>query len=88
MIKTKHGEFEIRPITFAERRELHRLEMEAFWDQSIDKNAYFNMLNWVMVHAFDDPEQALKNLDDGQIDEVLNEVYMHYKGLSKKKPSK
>ena len=41
-----------------------------------------------MEKAFEDPEAALKDLDDGQIDEVLNEFYFHYKGLSKKKPTK
>ena len=88
MIKTPHGEFEVRPITFGERRELHRLEMKVFWDDQIEKDAYFDLLNWCMEKAFENPEETFKKLDDGQIDEVLNEVYLHYKGLTKKKTSK
>ena len=85
MIKTPHGEFEIRPITFGERRELHRLEMKVFWDDEIERDANFDLLNWCMTKAFQDPEETLKDLDDAQIDEVLNEVYLEYKGLTKKK---
>ena len=89
MIKTKHGEFNVRPITFGERRELHRLEMKVFWDQdTIEKDAYFDLLNWCMEKAFDNPEETLQQLDDAQIDEVLNDIYAHYKGLDQKKTGK
>jgi len=88
MIKTPHGEFDIRPITFGERRELHRLEMKVFWDDEIERDAYFDLLNWCMEKAFQNPEETLKTLDDAQIDEVLNAVYLEYKGLTKKKTPK
>ena len=88
MIKTPHGEFDIRPITFGERRELHRLEMKVFWDDKIERDAYFDLLSWCMDKAFENPEETLKALDDAQIDEVLNEIYLEYKGLSKKKKLK
>ena len=88
MVKTDHGDFDIRPISFADRRELHRLEMKVYWDEKIDQDAYFNLLNWVMEKAFEDPEEKLKDLDDGQIDEILNKFYFHYKCISEKKPSK
>jgi len=41
-----------------------------------------------MKKAFQNPEETLKDLDDAQIDEVLNDVYLEYKGLSKKKKPK
>jgi len=85
MVKTKHGTFEVRSITFGERRELHRFEMLTVWEESLDKKAYLDLLDWVMNKAFENPEESLKNLDDAQIDEVLNDIYLHYKGLSKKK---
>ena len=88
MVKTKHGTFEVRSITFGERRELHRLEMKTFWDESLDQDAYFNLLNWIMKKAFANPEESLKKFNDAEIDEILNEIYLHYKGLSKKKNSK
>tara|TARA_R100000329_G_scaffold127716_1_gene106430 strand:+ start:515 stop:781 length:267 start_codon:yes stop_codon:yes gene_type:complete len=88
MVKTKHGTFEVRPITFGERRELHRLEMKAYQDNTLDPDGYFGLLNWVMKKAFINPEEKLQKFDDAEIDEILNEIYLHYKGLSKKKNSK
>lgn len=88
MVKTKHGTFEVRSITFGERRELHRLEMKAYKDESLDLDGYFSLLEWITAKAFANPEESLKNLDDSQIDEVLNDIYVYYKGLSKKKNSK
>ena len=41
-----------------------------------------------MHKAFEDPEAALKDLDDAQIDELLNEIYFEYKNISKKKATK
>lgn len=89
MVKTKHGEFNVRPITFGERRELHRLEMRVFDDDGVmNKEEYFNLLDWCMNKAFETPEKTLENFDDAQIDEVLNEVYMNYKNISQKKTGK
>ena len=88
MVKTKHGTFEVRSITFGERRELHRLEMKAYRDESLDLDGYFLLLDWITKKAFTNPEESLKDLDDAQIDEVLNDIYVHYKGLSKKNNSK
>ena len=85
MVKTKHGDFDVRPITFGERRELHRLEMYLYEGENINKEAYFNLLDWVMNKAFVDPEKSLEKLDDAAIDEVLNEIYIYYKELSQKK---
>lgn len=83
-MKTKHGEFDIRPITFGERREIHKLEMKVYWEDKIEREAYFELLDFVMHKAFEDPEAALKDLDDAQIDELLNEIYFEYKNISKK----
>ena len=88
MVKTKNGNFEVRSITFGERRELHRLEMKTFWDESLDQDAYFELLDWVMKKAFINPEETLQKFNDAEIDEILNDIYIHYKGLSKKKNSK
>tara|TARA_R110002012_G_scaffold320697_1_gene545038 strand:+ start:258 stop:521 length:264 start_codon:yes stop_codon:yes gene_type:complete len=87
-MKTKHGEFDIRPITFGERREIHKLEMKVYWEDKIEREAYFELLDYVMHKAFEDPEAALKDLDDAQIDELLNEIYFEYKNISKKKATK
>ena len=65
------------------------LSLLVFWDENtIEKDAYFDLLNWCMEKAFSNPEETLEKLDDAQIDEVLNDVYMHYKGLDQKKTAK
>ena len=85
MVKTKHGTFEVRSITFGERRELHRIELKANKDGTIDPDGYFNLLEFVMNKAFEKPAKTLEKFDDNEVDEILNDIYMHYKGLSKKK---
>ena len=72
-LKTDHGSFEIRDLTFADRRKLHRLELDA-------------MLEWVMDFAFKKPAELFADMDDNQIDEILIAAYNKYKaGISKKK---
>mgnify|MGYP001192305430 FL=1 len=85
MLKTKHGEFNVNAIEFGERREMHRLEMKVYWKDEFNQDAYFNLLNYVMNLAFDNPSKALANFDDVQIDEILNDIYTYYKSISKKK---
>ena len=84
-IKTPHGSFEVRELTFKDRRELHRLEVKTFKSEEIDIEKYYDVLEWVMVFAFKNPEKALGKLDDNAIDEVLSIVYQEYKGINKKK---
>lgn len=62
MVKTKNGNFEVRSITFGERRELHRLEMKTFWDESLDQDAYFELLDWVMKKHLLTQKKLCKNL--------------------------
>ena len=84
-IKTPHGSFEVRELTFKDRRELHRLEVKTFKSEEIDIEKYYDVLEWVLVFAFKNPEKALGKLDDNAIDEVLSIVYQEYKGINKKK---
>ena len=87
-IKTDHGEFEIRELTFADRRKLHRIEVAAVNLKTGETNSekFYDMLEWVMNYAFENPEESFAKLDDNQIDEVLIAAYNQYKaGVSKKK---
>jgi len=89
-IKTPHGQFDVRSITFGERRELHRLEINSIdsKNQDVSISKYYELLEWVMNKAFEDPEAVLKDFDDNQIDEILTAIYTEYKAPSKKKSSK
>ncbi len=85
-ITTPHGDFKIRELSFADRRKLHRLEIKAVAiDGEVDQTKYFDVLDWVMNFAFEDPEKSLSKLDDNEVDEILATVYQEYKGISKKK---
>lgn len=87
-LKTDHGEFEIRELTFADRRKLHRIEVAAVDLKSgeMNSNKFYDMLEWIMDFAFDKPEELFANLDDTQVDEILIAAYNKYKaGVSKKK---
>ena len=41
IVKTKKGEFEVQPINFKDRRELHRKEIRVYWDNKLDTDAYY-----------------------------------------------
>ena len=87
-LKTDHGEFEIRDLTFADRRKLHRIEVAAVNLKSGEMNSdkFYDMLEWIMDFAFDKPEELFAKMDDTQVDEILIAAYNQYKaGISKKK---
>ena len=85
-IKTQHGDFECRDLTFKRRRELHRLEVQAVdSDGNFQQDKYYDIIEWVMNFAFPNAEQELSHLDDVQIDLVLTDIYTAYKKPSKKK---
>tara|TARA_R110002020_G_scaffold155722_1_gene336975 strand:- start:13432 stop:13692 length:261 start_codon:yes stop_codon:yes gene_type:complete len=84
-VGTTHGEFEVKELTFKDRRVLHSLEIQSATDGEIDISKFYNVLNWVMDFAFEDAESALGKLGDNEIDEVLLAIYNDYKEPSKKK---
>lgn len=84
-IKTDHGTFECRELTFKDRRELHQLEVNCIIDDKVDMQQFLKVLDWVMVFAIENPEEKLGHLDDNSIDEVLMTIYNSYKEPSKKK---
>jgi len=86
IVKTTHGDFDVTDINFADRRKLHRLEIRAInKDGEMDMEKYYDVLEWVLDFAWENPEETLDHLDDNQCDEVLAAVYSAYKEPSKKK---
>tara|TARA_R100000742_G_C4268258_1_gene86616 strand:- start:1064 stop:1330 length:267 start_codon:yes stop_codon:yes gene_type:complete len=85
-VKTEHGDFECRDLTFKDRRALHRLEVQAIdSDGNFQQDKYYDVIEWVMNYAFIDAESTLGHLNDIQIDNVLTEIYSAYKEPQKKK---
>jgi hypothetical protein len=74
-VKTDHGTYEVRDITFKARRELHKLEVKAITkDGEINTEKFFDVLDWVLNFGFSDPEKDLGKLDDNAIDSVLMSI--------------
>jgi len=86
-IKTDHGSFEIRDITFAQRRDLHRVEIRVAGNSGeINPESFYELLEFVREMAFGDDEKIFEKLDDNEIDTVLLAAYNKYReGVSKKK---
>lgn len=85
-VKTDHGTYDVPAITFKARRELHKLELGAITaDGQIKPEAFYDVLDWVLNYAFDDPEKSLGKLDDNGIDAVLMSIYNAYKNIDEKK---
>ena len=85
IVKTAHGEFNVRDMKFPDRRKLHRLEIKPVTSNGdVSQEKFFDILEWVREYAFKNSEKELGHLDDNDIDEVLSDVYKKYKGPSKK----
>ena len=85
-VKTDHGTFEVRDITFKARRELHKLEVRAITqDGVVDTPKFFDVLDWILNYAFPNPEKELGTLDDNEIDAILMSIYNAYKEPNPKK---
>ena len=84
-VKTPHGEFEVTPLTFKDRRYLHSMEISCMKDGELDFSKFYIVLEWIMDFAFENPEEKLNSFDDNEIDEILLAIYNRYKEPSKKK---
>ena len=89
-VKTKHGEFDVKPLTFKERRQLHRLEIDAanIDGDSMDFGKYVELIDWVISKTIANSESVLSDFDDNQIDDIGAEIYTHLKSTNKKKTKK
>ena len=85
-VETKHGTFDVPDITFAKRRELHKLEIQSITNEAeIDRVAFFDILDFITNYAFSNPEKELGKFDDNVIDEILMSIYNAYKEVNQKK---
>lgn len=89
-VKTKHGEFDVKPLSFKERRHLHKLEIEAanIDGDAMDFGKYVEMIDWLISKAIPNSESVLADFDDNEIDDIGAEIYAHVKNSSKKKTKK
>ena len=83
IIKALRKEYNIKEITYKERRELHRLNAKAFWDGKINPDNYYDVLERVAEIA-GIGETELNGLSMTEVDQVLQTIFKEYMGLEKK----
>ena len=53
-VSTTHGDFVVNAISFKDRRELHKLEIQAISvDGQVETGSFYNILEWVVLDAVD-----------------------------------
>jgi|TARA_R110000823_G_scaffold264023_3_gene384248 hypothetical protein len=81
-IKALGKQFQVKDISYKQRRSLHRLNAKAFWDGKIDPESYYDVLEKVSeISGL--TEKDFKGLSMVEIDQVLQEVFTEYIGLEK-----
>ena len=81
-VKALGKEFQVKDISYKERRNLHRVNAKAFWDGKIDPESYYDVLEKVAEISELD-EKDFKGLSMVEVDQVLQQVFTGYMGLEK-----
>ena len=81
-VKALGEEYQVKDITYKERRDLHRLNAKAFWDGKINPDNYYDVLEKV-AEISGLGEKDFKDLSMVEIDQVLQEVFTQYMVLEK-----
>ena len=81
-VKALDKEYQVKDITYKERRGLHRLNAKAFWDGKINPDNYYDVLEKV-AEISGLGEKDFKDLSMVEVDQVLQEVFTNYMGLEK-----
>ena len=82
IIKALGKEYNIKEITYKERRELHRINAKAFWDGKVDPDNYYDILEKVYEISGIE-EKDVSDLSMVDVDTLLQEIFTVYMGLSK-----
>tara|TARA_Y100001973_G_C5197856_1_gene335543 strand:- start:1827 stop:2084 length:258 start_codon:yes stop_codon:yes gene_type:complete len=76
-------EWEVKPLTYREKRELWQMSLKAFPDGEINQDKYFDLM--LKVEKMSGlKEKDLEQLNMGDVDLLLQEIYQQYMGIEKK----
>ena len=83
IVKVGKKEWDVNDCTYAERRELHKLNAKVWWDSGkMDVESYYDVLEKVGVIA-GLGENDFKDMDMAKVDEVLQGIFLEYLGIEK-----
>jgi len=83
-------EYNVNPITWGDRRKLHRIHSQIYInrlidsDNPVDWDKYWEAIEFSLSVAFDDVENELKGLTDAEIDSLGQHIMNHYLSFEKK----
>ena len=80
VVKVGKKDWDINDCTYAERRELHKLNAKVWWEGKMDVESYYEVLE--IVGAMSGlGESDFKDMDMAKVDEVLQAVFLEYLGI-------
>ena len=80
VVKVGKKDWDINDCTYAERRELHKLNAKVWWEGKMDVESYYDVLEKVGVIA-GLGENDFKDMDMAKVDEVLQGIFLEYLGI-------
>tara|TARA_R110002012_G_C11319185_1_gene575591 strand:+ start:283 stop:549 length:267 start_codon:yes stop_codon:yes gene_type:complete len=81
-VKALGKEYQVKDISYKQRRDLHKVNAKAFWDGKIDPESYYDVLEKV-AEISELGEKDFKGLSMVEVDQVLQQVFSDYMGLEK-----
>ncbi len=81
IVKVGKKDWDINDCTYAERRELHKLNAKVWWDSGkMDVLSYYDVLEKVGAIA-GLGENDFKDMEMPEVDEVLQAIFLEYLGI-------
>jgi len=80
VVKVGKKDWDVNDCTYAERRELHKLNAKVWWEGKMDVESYYEVLERVGTIA-GLGENDFKDMDMAKVDEVLQAVFLEYLGI-------
>ena len=80
VVKVGKKEWDVNDCTYAERRELHKLNAKVWWDGKMEVELYYNVLEKVGEIA-GLGENDFKDMGMPEVDSILQAVFLEYLGL-------
>tara|TARA_R100000808_G_C2082639_1_gene105969 strand:+ start:363 stop:629 length:267 start_codon:yes stop_codon:yes gene_type:complete len=81
-IKALKKDWEIKDVSYKDRRELYQLNVKAFWDGKVDPDPYYEVLEKVFELS-GLTEKDVEDLPMPEVDQLLQAILGAYLGLEK-----